>query len=81
MLIGPMLAGDNPEKVMVEPPGIAPGSNPLIARAFISIVRPKPDLGNIGAKGYRFQKRLEKKSRAVEDPDCGSRAVWLARLR
>jgi hypothetical protein len=51
MLIGPMLAGDNPEKVMVEPPGIAPGSNPLIARAFISIVRPKPDLGNIGAIG------------------------------
>jgi hypothetical protein len=25
--------------VLVEPPGIAPGSSPLIARAFISIVR------------------------------------------
>jgi hypothetical protein len=55
MLIGPMLAGDNPEKVMVEPPGIAPGSSPLIARAFISIVRPKPDPLNIGAIGERFQ--------------------------
>jgi hypothetical protein len=51
MLIGPMLAGDNPEKVMVEPPGIAPGSNPLIARAFISIVGASPDGGNIGAIG------------------------------
>jgi hypothetical protein len=53
MLIGPMLAGDNPEKVMVEPPGIAPGSSLLIARAFISIVRPRPDGMNIGAKGWR----------------------------
>jgi hypothetical protein len=60
MLIGPMLAGDNPEKVMVEPPGIAPGSNPLIARAFISIVGASPDPANIGAKGYWFQSRLEK---------------------
>jgi hypothetical protein len=68
MLIGPMLAGDNPEKVMVEPPGIAPGSNPLIARAFISIVRPKPDPGNIGAKGYRFQKRLEKSAKPRSSP-------------
>ena len=27
----------------MEPPGIAPGSSPLIARAFISIVRTKPE--------------------------------------
>ena len=33
---------------MVEPPGIAPGSGPLITGAFIAIVRPKPDEGNIG---------------------------------
>lgn len=35
-------------KRVVEPPGIAPGSGPLIMRAFISIVGPKPDTGNIG---------------------------------
>ena len=34
---------------MVEPPGIAPGSGPLITSAFIAIVRPKPDRTNIGA--------------------------------
>src|SRR5690349_13830147 len=38
MLIGPMLPGDNPEGRLVEPPGIAPGSSPLITCAFISIV-------------------------------------------
>ncbi len=38
-------------KVMVEPPGIAPGSGPLITSAFISIVGPKPDTCHIGAKG------------------------------
>ncbi len=32
---------------MVEPPGIAPGSGPLITGAFIAIVQPKPDRLNI----------------------------------
>jgi hypothetical protein len=54
MLIGPMTSGDNPSKVLVEPPGIAPGSSPLIARAFMSIVGASPDRINIGSKGYRF---------------------------
>ena len=33
---------------MVEPPGIAPGSGPLITSAFIAIVRANPDRPNIG---------------------------------
>ena len=55
MLIGPKLTGDNPEKDLVEPPGIAPGSSPLITCAFIPIVRPKPDKLNIGprARGWK----------------------------
>ena len=40
---------------MVEPPGIAPGSSPLIARAFISIVRTSPHLPNIGPKGRQLK--------------------------
>ncbi len=34
---------------MVEPPGTAPGSDPLIPCAFIAIVRFDPNNGNIGA--------------------------------
>ena len=34
-------------KVMVEPPGIAPGSSPFIARAFIPIVPPSRDSSNM----------------------------------
>jgi hypothetical protein len=33
---------------LVEPPGIAPGSGPLITGAFIAIVRANPDDPNIG---------------------------------
>lgn len=33
---------------MVEPPGTAPGSDPLITCAFMSIVRANPDAWNIG---------------------------------
>jgi len=33
---------------MVEPPGIAPGSGPLITSAFIAIVRANPDGTYIG---------------------------------
>ena len=49
MLIGPSHPGDTREE-MVEPPGIAPGSSPLISCAFISIVRSKPDRTYIGQK-------------------------------
>jgi len=35
---------------VVEPPGIAPGSGPLITSTFIAIVRANPDRGNIGAE-------------------------------
>ena len=52
---------------MVEPPGIAPGSKSLIARAFISIDQPKLDPSNIGTKGYGEKKRL--------DPDAGKARV------
>ncbi len=40
---------------MVEPPGIAPGSETLIACAFIPIVEPKPDPANIGWQGYEVK--------------------------
>ena len=67
MLIGPMLSADNAEKGMVEPPGIAPGSSPLIARAFISIVRTDPDPPYIGEMGCRLKnngaKRFAKRER------------------
>ena len=51
MLIGPMLSDDNGRGRLVEPPGIAPGSSPLISCAFISIVGANPDIANIGAAG------------------------------
>ena len=34
----------------MEPPGIAPGSGPLITGAFIAIVRANPDKANIGRR-------------------------------
>lgn len=34
---------------MVEPPGIAPGSGPLITSTFIAIVRANSDKTNIGS--------------------------------
>ena len=36
---------------MVEPPGTAPGSDPLITSAFMSIVPPRGDSWDIGAVG------------------------------
>ena len=51
MLVGPIPSADNAGRKMVEPPGIAPGSGPLITSAFIAIVRASPDSPNIGAKG------------------------------
>ncbi len=59
MLIGPIYVLINRE--MVEPPGIAPGSSSLITWAFIPIVRPKPDLINIGgitAEGKRNRQKI-----------------------
>ena len=38
---------------MVEPPGIAPGSGPLITSAFIAIVRANPNKSNIGTISAR----------------------------
>ena len=52
MLVGPAPPADTREE-MVEPPGIAPGSGPLITSAFIAIVRANPDSGNIGTIGRR----------------------------
>ena len=50
MLVGPAPPADTREE-MVEPPGIAPGSGPLITSAFIAIVRANPDRPNIGEPG------------------------------
>ena len=38
---------------MVEPPGTAPGSDPLITGAFMSIVQIAPDGPNIGIRSLR----------------------------
>ena len=49
MLIGPSgFPAITRKKELVEPPGIAPGSSPLITCAFISIVRASPNPPNIG---------------------------------
>src|SRR5690606_1546440 len=42
------LADNAKRKRLVEPPGIAPGSGPLITSAFIAIVRASPNALNIG---------------------------------
>ena len=47
MLVGPVLPAITTERV-VEPPGIAPGSGPLISGTFIAIARANPDGFNIG---------------------------------
>lgn len=49
---------------MVEPPGTAPGSDPLITCAFMSIVRANPDSRNIGAASPT-RKRGERRSPLV----------------
>jgi hypothetical protein len=61
MLIGPATLGDNPQRDLVEPPGIAPGSSPLIARAFISIDRASPNPLNIGANGLKGKAPTEER--------------------
>ena len=48
MLVGPAPPADTREE-MVEPPGIAPGSGPLITSAFIAISGASPGKTNIGA--------------------------------
>ena len=62
---------------MVEPPGTAPGSDPVIPCAFMSIVRANPNRLNIGAgrggckggaavgKGGRRPRRFEPRPRAI----------------
>src|ERR1700761_2928706 len=56
ILIGPANPGDNPGKDLVEPPGIAPGSSPLITCAFIAIDRANPDASNIGTRRCEMKK-------------------------
>lgn len=51
-------SADNAGRKLVEPPGIAPGSGPLITSAFIAIVRPKPDQTNIGLVRTHSKRRL-----------------------
>ena len=45
---------------MVEPPGIAPGSGPLITSAFIAIVRANPNKSNIGGSALASKGKLSK---------------------
>ena len=56
MLVGPVLSAITTERV-VEPPGIAPGSGPLITSAFIAIVRADPDGFSIGVPGQSSKGR------------------------
>ena len=53
MLVGPAAPADNAVRDLVEPPGIAPGSGPLITGAFIAIVRANPDMTDIGSQPSR----------------------------
>lgn len=48
----------------MEPPGIAPGSEPLITRPFIPIARPKPHRTYIAAQGYEGKKVV------IDHMDC-----------
>ena len=52
----------------MESPGTAPGSDPLITCAFMSIVRANPDASNIGG-AIAGRKRGERRSPLV--PPCG----------
>ena len=54
---------------MVEPPGIAPGSSPLIARAFISIVRTSPNPPNIGARACGMKNAFGRIAASGPSPD------------
>ena len=58
MLIGPALPRDNRRKMLVEPPGIAPGSGPLIPCAFIPIVRLAPSGSDIAPQGAPGKARV-----------------------
>src|SRR5690606_23788870 len=71
MLVGPAAPADNAVRDLVEPPGIAPGSGPLITGAFIAIVRANPDSFNMRAY---FQ--IGKGSAAAASISC----TWLERL-
>ncbi len=69
-------SADNAGRRLVEPPGIAPGSGPLITSAFIAIVRPKPDRSNIGGSPPH-SKRIERRaqSRLARNVSCLKRSA------
>lgn len=69
MLVGPAPPADTREE-MVEPPGIAPGSGPLITGAFIAIVRANPDRRNIGVPVHSSKglTRQDARPRAAFEP-------------
>ena len=60
MLVGPAAPADNAVRDLVEPPGIAPGSGPLITSAFIAIVRANPNKFNIGVSALASKGKLSK---------------------
>ncbi len=56
---------------MVESPGTAPGSDPLITGAFIAIVRANPDKGNIGVGVQGRKDPSEKPTKSGGDLQYG----------
>ena len=50
---------------LVEPPGTAPGSDPLITGAFIAIVRANPNTPDIGPKGRGRKVTHKEKARGM----------------
>lgn len=68
-------SADNAGRKLVEPPGIAPGSGPLITSAFIAIVRPKPDKPNIGLVRTHSKRRLFGLRFSPSDPAPSGRLI------
>ena len=81
-------SADNAGRKLVEPPGIAPGSGPLITSAFIAIVRPKPDQTNIGTAVRHSKRRIALRRGAspasgfeTTSTDVWRSSVWLVLAR
>ena len=59
----------------MEPPGTAPGSDPLITGAFIAIVRANPNALDIGAMGAGCKAAQKQKARTVPGLSSDFRAI------
>src|SRR5690606_11925479 len=86
-------SADNAGKKLVEPPGFAPGSGPLITGAFIAIARANPSRINIvcatpRSKGLAQKFRRNRDGGATLAAGCGTRSTgawrscgWIASPR